>query len=92
MPIASGVWKVLESKSSKFSKGDYVNHAASGWADYAMSDESDVQSLPQHLGLPLSTFVGILGFPGLTAYFGRLSVLRLTRVSTEERLEGCFGV
>jgi NADPH-dependent curcumin reductase CurA len=67
--LTSGT-KVIKSKSSKYSEGTLVGCASPGWADYAVVDDKGVMPLPSNTGLPYSTFVGVLGGPGLTAYFG----------------------
>jgi NADPH-dependent curcumin reductase CurA len=55
-----------------FSVGDIVEGAL-GWQKYAISDGHGLRKVDQQLG-PLSTAVGVLGMPGLTAYFGFLDV------------------
>jgi NADPH-dependent curcumin reductase CurA len=44
-----------------------------GWRDEAVIDAGQVQKLP-HLGVDDQAFLGQLGMPGLTAYFGLLDV------------------
>lgn len=46
-----------------------------GWQEYALSDGSDVERFDRDLA-PLSTALGVLGMPGMTAYFGLLDVGR----------------
>jgi NADPH-dependent curcumin reductase CurA len=80
--VASGVWKVVKSKSSKYSEGAFVFTGTPGWADYAVVDDKDVDDLPETGDLPKSTLVGALGFPGLTAYFGMQKVLEFQEGQT----------
>ncbi len=60
--------RVVESHHPDFSPGDIIA-AHSGWQTYAVVDADAARKLDPTLG-PLSTFVGILGMPGLTAYAG----------------------
>jgi NADPH-dependent curcumin reductase CurA len=64
------VWKVIKSKSSKYSEGSLVGHSEAGWSDYAVVDEKAINPLPTNSGLHASSFVGLMGAPGLTAWFG----------------------
>jgi NADPH-dependent curcumin reductase CurA len=69
----NGVGKILESKSSRFSAGQFVV-ADSGWTELAVLDEKLVESfdLPPN-GRPTDA-LGALGMTGLTAYFGILDI------------------
>ena len=64
------VCRVLESNGGTMAAGDIVV-AESGWQHYSVTAESDVRQIDPAMG-PLSTFLGILGMPGLTAYAGLL--------------------
>jgi NADPH-dependent curcumin reductase len=69
---AATAGRVLESKSTKLAAGDYV----SGWLgvqEYAVCDASAVFKVDTEL-VPLPTYIGALGMPGVTAYFGLLDV------------------
>ncbi|RNA70465.1 NADP-dependent oxidoreductase [Alteribacter keqinensis] len=66
------VGKVVESESDKFSKGDYViGHL--GWKEYSTARESIIRKVDKNLA-PLSAYLGVLGMPGLTAYFGMTDI------------------
>jgi NADPH-dependent curcumin reductase CurA len=68
-PIHSGVVaKVIASKNEKFSKGDYV----SGMLNWSTQQVSNGEGLNKVDGskAPLSTYLGVLGMTGLTAYLG----------------------
>ncbi len=68
-PIHSGVVaKVVASKNEKFSEGDYV----SGMLNWSTQQVSNGESLNKVDGskAPLSTYLGVLGMTGLTAYLG----------------------
>ena len=58
--------EVLESKSDKFRKGDFVLTQL-GWQLYGVTKEA---TRVDEKRAPLSYYLGILGMPGLTAYFG----------------------
>ena len=67
-----GVGEVVESRitsgNTKFNTGDIVNFQM-GWQEYAISNGENVRKVDPSLA-PISTAVGILGMPGLTAYYG----------------------
>jgi NADPH-dependent curcumin reductase CurA len=66
--------EVLASHRPGFAKGDIVL-ARSGWQTHALSDGKDLRKVdPQHG--PISTAVGVLGMPGMTAYAGLLDIGR----------------
>lgn len=67
---ASTVGEVIESKHPKFDKGDFVvGHG--GVQQYAVTDGKGVHKVDPKLA-PLSTYLGVLGMPGMTGYFGLL--------------------
>ena len=70
--IESGVVsEVMESKSPDFKKGDVVS-AYLGWRLYNVANARQLmRTIP---GVSPSTFLGALGMPGLTAYFGLLDI------------------
>ena len=68
------VGRVIESHHPHFAKGDIVM-GYFGWQDYAVSNGRDVQKVDPSLA-PISTALGVLGMPGLTAYFGLLDIGR----------------
>lgn len=71
---ARALCEVVESKSPKFQKGDWVL-ASCGWTQYDLVKDSDVQpaqDLPG--GLNRTHYLGALGLTGLTAYCGLTEV------------------
>ena len=70
--VGGAAGRVINSRSPAFSVGDAVEGRL-GWQKYALSDGSGVRKVDESLG-PLQTSIGILGMPGLTAYFGFLDV------------------
>jgi len=70
--IGGTVGRVLASRHPAFAEGEYVT-GMFGWQQYALSDGAGVLKVNPHLA-PISTSLGVLGMPGLTAYFGLLDV------------------
>ena len=66
------VGEVIESRADGFAVGDMVQHMF-GWRDEAVVPAAFVQKLPA-LDVPPQAFLGQLGMPGMTAYFGLLTV------------------
>jgi NADPH:quinone reductase len=66
------VGEVVESKSNNFVKGDFVVGNL-GWQDYSTANEKEVRRIDPAIA-PVSTALGVLGMPGLTAYFGLLDI------------------
>ncbi len=71
--VSGAVGKVVASNHPKFAAGDIVN-GMFGWQDYAISDGKGVRKVEDRPGIPVTTSLGILGMPGLTGYFGLLSI------------------
>jgi NADPH:quinone reductase len=67
------VGKVVKSNNPKFKEGDIVQGMTFGWQDYAVSNGQGVRKIDPTLA-PISTSLGVLGMPGLTAYFGLLEI------------------
>src|SRR4030081_256297 len=66
------VSEVIASNHPGFAKGDIVLSRA-GWQPHAMSDGKGLTKIDPKLG-PVSTAVGVLGMPGMTAYTGLLDI------------------
>jgi NADPH-dependent curcumin reductase len=72
-PLGGGtVSEVAASNNASFAAGDIVL-AFGGWQDYSVSDGSGLRKLDPNLA-PISTALGVLGMPGLTAYTGLLNI------------------
>jgi NADPH-dependent curcumin reductase CurA len=67
------VGRVVESRNPAFNEGDIVAGMSFGWQDYVVSNGQGVTKVDPNLA-PISTALGILGMPGLTAYFGLLEI------------------
>ncbi len=61
------VGEVIESKSSTIPVGAHVSGML-GWQQYALTNDKAVQQV--NPALPLSVYLGAVGMPGVTAYYG----------------------
>jgi NADPH-dependent curcumin reductase CurA len=66
------VSEVIASDNPGFAKGDIVLSRA-GWQTHALSDGKGLAKVDPGLA-PVSTAVGVLGMPGMTAYTGLLDI------------------
>ena len=66
------VSEVVQSYHPDYRVGDHVV-SRMGWRTHAVSDGSDLLKL-DHRFTPISTALGVLGMPGLTAYSGLLTI------------------
>ena len=69
---AGAISEVVESKNEHFQVGDFI----SGWTgvqEYSISDGKEIYKVDPRLA-PLPAYLGTLGMPGFTAYFGLLEV------------------
>ncbi len=62
------VGEVAESRNPKYRAGDIVAGRV-GWQNYALSDGSELRKLDPKL-VPISTYLGVVGMPGVTAWIG----------------------
>jgi NADPH-dependent curcumin reductase len=69
---AGGIGQVIESRNAKFAPGDYVSGMANV-QKYCISDGRGWVKVDPALA-PLTTYLNVLGMPGMTAYFGLLEV------------------
>jgi NADPH-dependent curcumin reductase len=67
---ASTVGKIVESRHPKFAVGDYV-YGHCGVQEYAVVGVEGLHKIDPKLA-PLERYLGVLGMPGMTAYFGLL--------------------
>jgi hypothetical protein len=70
--VGQTVAEVLESKHPGFKAGDYVA-ATDGWQSLGVSNGKSLRKLDP-AAAPISTALGVLGMPGLTAYVGLLDI------------------
>jgi NADPH-dependent curcumin reductase CurA len=69
---SEAVGRVMESRLEGISAGDIVRGRI-GWQEYGLLDVTSANPVNPDYG-PISTSIGVLGMPGLTAYFGLLDV------------------
>lgn len=70
--VGGGVSQVIESMAEGFKVGDFVLGMIP-WQEEMVVDASGLQVVDEKIA-PLSYYLGILGMPGLTAYFGLLDI------------------
>src|SRR5262245_56558975 len=70
--VGGTVGEVLASNNPGFATGDIVL-AHTGWQTHAVADGKGLRKLDPKAA-PLSTALGILGMPGMTAYAGLLEI------------------
>ena len=73
--IGSVIAQVVASKHPDFQVDDIVN-AGIGWQEYGVAAGDNLRKIDPTI-VPISASAGILGMPGLTAYFGLLVVGKL---------------
>jgi NADPH-dependent curcumin reductase CurA len=73
--VARTVSVVVESNLDGYEPGDFVL-GSNGWQEYALSNGYGVRKLDP-ADAPISTALGVLGMPGLTAYAGLLHIGQL---------------
>ena len=69
---AGGLGCVTASENPKFAVGDYV-YGAFGVQEFAISNGNGITKINAG-AIPLPVFLGTLGMPGMTAYFGLLDI------------------
>jgi hypothetical protein len=70
--VGETVGEVAASRNPRFAVGDVVLGRA-GWQDYVRSNGSDLRKLDPATA-PVTTALGVLGMPGMTAYAGLLEI------------------
>ena len=70
--VGGTIGEVLESKDRRFKKGDIVGGRL-GWQLFASADAGTLRRIDTR-GAPLSTALGVVGMPGVTAWYGLLRV------------------
>jgi NADPH-dependent curcumin reductase CurA len=69
-PMYGGaVGEVVESRARGFAPGDVVLNGA-GWREAFVSPGERLQKLDAQAGVPVSAYLGVLGMPGFTAWYG----------------------
>jgi NADPH-dependent curcumin reductase CurA len=70
--VGGGVGEVLESRATGYAKGDFVT-GRFGWQRYASVAASGLRKVDPKLA-PISTALGVVGMPGVTAWYGLLKI------------------
>lgn len=72
--VGGTVGEVIASRHPKFRAGDLVV-GMGGWQLYALSDGAGLRKLPSG-GLPVETYLGPCGMPGVTAWIGVNQIIK----------------
>ena len=72
--VGGAVGQVVESHHTGFATGDFVL-GYWGWQEHAVVEGKTLLKLNPNLA-PISTALGVLGMPGMTAYFGFLEICK----------------
>ncbi|XP_033740168.1 prostaglandin reductase 1-like [Pecten maximus] len=82
-PVAGEqIARVTKSKNAKYPVGTKIR-LSSGWRSHThVKDVSTIDVMPELGDLPLSLTLGVMGMPGMTAYFTLLDVLKLQKGET----------
>ena len=70
--VGGVVGDVVDSRHADFTVGD-IAQVQTGWQQYGIVQGDEARRIDPNLA-PISTSLGILGMPGLTAYFGLLDI------------------
>lgn len=70
--VGGVVGEIIVSNDPRFAVGDIVQ-GEFGWQEYTISNGKGVRKVDPAIA-PVSTALGVLGMPGLTAYFGLLDI------------------
>jgi NADPH-dependent curcumin reductase CurA len=70
--VGGGVGEVVESRAPGFAKGDIVT-GRFGWQLYAAVPGNGLRKVDPKLA-PISTALGVVGMPGVTAWYGLLQI------------------
>ena len=71
--VGGAVGKVISSKTHEYKEGDIAEGFTLGWQEYAIATPASIRKINPGLA-PIQTAVGVLGMPGMTAFFGLLHI------------------
>ncbi len=71
--VGGAVGRIIKSNTSEYKEGDIVEGFTLGWQEYAIATPSTIRKVDVQLA-PIQTAVGVLGMPGMTAFFGLLHI------------------
>ena len=69
------VGKVILSKCPNYKEGDIIEGFTLGWQEYVQISTNKIRKVDTSLA-PIQTALGVLGMPGMTAYFGLFEICR----------------
>jgi NADPH-dependent curcumin reductase CurA len=72
--VGHTVSEVVESRNPGFAAGDFVT-GYDGWQAYGLSNGKELRKLDPKI-VPISTAIGVLGMPGMTAFVGLMDIGR----------------
>lgn len=75
------VAQIVESKSDRAKKGDFIHSMDGGWAETVALHDDQYQLIDAQAA-PLDAYVGVLGMPGLTAWSGVTQLARVQKGDT----------
>ncbi|HEX4986248.1 MAG TPA: NADP-dependent oxidoreductase [Burkholderiales bacterium] len=70
--VGGGVGEVVESRASGYEKGNIAT-GRFGWQQYAVATADGLRKVDPKLA-PVSTALGVVGMPGVTAWYGLLKI------------------
>jgi len=70
--VGGTVSEVVASNNPKYTAGDIVS-GYGGWQEYSISDGTGLNKIDPSVA-PISTALGVLGMPGMTAYTGLMNI------------------
>jgi len=73
--IGGTVGEIIASKNPRFAVGDKVLGML-GWTEVAVSDGALLRRLDAASPIPLSAYLGAVGMPGLTAWYGLTQIMQ----------------
>ncbi|MEO1135179.1 MAG: NADP-dependent oxidoreductase [Pseudomonadota bacterium] len=74
-PLEGGaVSEIIESNIDGYAPGDYVVDFLGGWKEFYLSKGERTQKVDPNMA-PLSSYLGVLGMPGMTAWAGVTQIL-----------------
>ncbi|MGH2506371.1 MAG: NADP-dependent oxidoreductase [Ktedonobacteraceae bacterium] len=71
--VGSTVGIIAASRNSAFQVDDTVLSYL-GWQQYGVTSGRGLQKLPQSEHIPLSAYLGVVGMPGITAWYGLMQI------------------
>ena len=67
--VGQTVGEVVESRHPGFKAGEHVLTSL-GWQTHGSAKGTEITKVASNAGVPISYYLGVLGMPGLTAFFG----------------------